>query len=227
MTVNRWRWLRWRRTSKIPDSSCRSPHRYRTGRQWQQIATLSTRTPSKSVQTPLRLITDRFGCCCCLKTDTVQDSKGYQISIRHESVGSISNGRRSEGPCHLGTVSMQVSMRTPSFHGPFTRRVKLWVSHATGIPGTFSPPPSVSDPDMHHGTCVTHVPWFIPGSLTGSFLWSRGRENVPGIPGACATRNFTYLVRGPYKDIVIIYVLSWDRLFIMKWFMISIKRVDL
>ena len=24
-----------------------------------------------------------------------------------------------------------------------------------------------------------------------------GGENVPGIPGACATRNFTYLVRGP------------------------------
>ena len=25
-----------------------------------------------------------------------------------------------------------------------------------------------------------------------------GGEYVPGIPGACATRNFTYLVRGPY-----------------------------
>ena len=25
-----------------------------------------------------------------------------------------------------------------------------------------------------------------------------GGENVPGIPSACATRNFTYLVRGPY-----------------------------
>ena len=31
----------------------------------------------------------------------------------------------------------------------------------------------VSDPDMHHGTCVTHVPWCMPGSLTGGFLWSR------------------------------------------------------
>ena len=26
-----------------------------------------------------------------------------------------------------------------------------------------------------------------------------GGENVPGIPGACATRNFTYLVRGPWR----------------------------
>ena len=27
-----------------------------------------------------------------------------------------------------------------------------------------------------------------------------GGENVPGIPGACATRNFTYLVRGPWSS---------------------------
>ena len=39
-------------------------------------------------------------------------------------------------------------------------------AHAPGIPGTFSPPPRVSNPDMHHGTCVTHVPWCKPGSLT-------------------------------------------------------------
>ena len=51
----------------------------------------------------------------------------------------------------------------------------------------------VSDPGMHHGTCVTHVPWCMSGSLT------RGvGEIVPGIPGVCATRNFAYLVRGPY-----------------------------
>ena len=45
----------------------------------------------------------------------------------------------------------------------------------------FQRKPLVSDPGMHHGTCVTHVPWCMSGSLT------RGdRENVPGIPGACA-----------------------------------------
>ena len=65
--------------------------------------------------------------------------------------------------------------------------------------GTFSPAPRVSDPDMHHGTCATHVPWCMPGSLTSGLLWIRPREgNVPGIPGACATRNFTYLVGGPW-----------------------------
>ena len=44
-----------------------------------------------------------------------------------------------------------------------------------GMPGTFSPPPQVSDPDINHGTCVTHVPWCMPGSLTSVFFWSRWR----------------------------------------------------
>ena len=35
----------------------------------------------------------------------------------------------------------------------------------------------LSDPDMHHGTCVTHVPWCMPGSLTIGFLWRRRRGN--------------------------------------------------
>ena len=35
--------------------------------------------------------------------------------------------------------------------------------------GTFFPLPLVSDPGMHHDTCMTHVPWCMPGSLTGSF----------------------------------------------------------
>ena len=37
----------------------------------------------------------------------------------------------------------------------------------------FSPPPQISDPDMHHGMCVTHVPWCMPWSLTSGFLWNR------------------------------------------------------
>ena len=28
---------------------------------------------------------------------------------------------------------------------------------------------------MHHGTCVTHLPWCMPGSLTRGFLWIRWR----------------------------------------------------
>ena len=41
--------------------------------------------------------------------------------------------------------------------------------------------PLVSDPCLHHGMRVTHVPWYMSGSLTCG-----GGENLPGIPGACA-----------------------------------------
>ena len=56
-------------------------------------------------------------------------------------------------------------------------------AHAPGMPGTFSPSPQVGDPGMHHGTCVTHVPWCMPGSLTSSFLWNRRRAKpFPAFP---------------------------------------------
>ena len=52
----------------------------------------------------------------------------------------------------------------------------------------------VSDPSMHYDTCVTHAPWCMSGSLNHD-----GRESIPDIPGAYATRNCSYLVRGPWK----------------------------
>ena len=63
----------------------------------------------------------------------------------------------------------------PALNGPFTRLIKSRVVHAPGMLGMFSPPPRVSVPDMHHVTCVTHVPWCMPGSLTSGFLISRWR----------------------------------------------------
>ena len=56
-------------------------------------------------------------------------------------------------------------------HGPLTRYIKLRVTHVPGMPGTFSQlrlqrKPLVSDSDMQHGTCVTHVPWCMSGSFT-------------------------------------------------------------
>ena len=87
-------------------------------------------------------------------------------------------------------------------YGHLTRYIKLQVAHAPGMPGKFlrhrlQRKPLVSDPDMHHCTCVMHVPWCMSGSLTRG-----GEENVPGIPGACAIHNFTYLARGPCFDLV-------------------------
>ena len=68
-----------------------------------------------------------------------------------------------------------IARNTCQRHGPLARYVKLWVAHAPGMPETFSSPQRVNDPDMHHGTCVTHVPWCVPGSLTSGLLWSRWR----------------------------------------------------
>ena len=57
----------------------------------------------------------------------------------------------------------------------------------------------VSDPDMQHGTCVTHVPSWMSGSLNPG-----DEENVSGISGACATHKLTYLAIGPLNILVIV-----------------------
>ena len=85
-------------------------------------------------------------------------------------------------------------------HGPHTRYAKLRDTHAPGMPVTFYPSPiskeTVSYRSRHASRHVrhTHVPRCMSGSLT------RGDgENFPGIPGAWATRNVAYLVRGPME----------------------------
>ena len=60
-------------------------------------------------------------------------------------------------------------------NGPLIRYVKVMVAHALGMPGKFSLPPLGCNPGIHHGTCVTHVPWCMPGSLLSGFFRSRWR----------------------------------------------------
>ena len=48
-------------------------------------------------------------------------------------------------------------------HGPLAGYVKLRAAHVPGMPETIFPPPRVNDSDIHHGTCVTHVPWCMSG----------------------------------------------------------------
>ena len=73
--------------------------------------------------------------------------------------------------------------------------------------------PLVSNPGMHHGTCVTHVPWGMSGLLTRG-----GGETVHGIHGACAVCNFTYLARGPWRHV------SWKYINRMPRAIFSIKK---
>ena len=80
-------------------------------------------------------------------------------------------------------VMLQEQYHSRSWHGPLSRYVKLRVAHAPGNSGTFSPSSRVSDPDMHHDTCVTHLPGCMPGSLTSRFLWSRWQgKKLPAFP---------------------------------------------
>ena len=66
--------------------------------------------------------------------------------------------------------------------------------------------PLVSDLGMRHGTCVTHMPWYMAGLLTRG-----GGENVPGIPGACANRDFTRPI-AEAQVLLLRFVESSDRL---------------
>ena len=67
-----------------------------------------------------------------------------------------------------------------------------------GNAGNVFPPPQVCDPDVHHDTWGDR-------QLAVSFEVG-GREYVPGIYGACATRNFKYLVRGPLnKQLLLVF----------------------
>ena len=80
---------------------------------------------------------------------------------------------------HFWYYTLSIYRDWIQFDTEWARYVKLRVAHAPGMPGWFSPPPQVRDPDMHHGTCVTHVPWCMPGSLICIFLWSwwRGKRS--------------------------------------------------
>ena len=72
---------------------------------------------------------------------------------------------------------------------------------------------------VRHARVVMHVGIANP----------RCGENVPGIPGACATRNFPYLVRGPWRlsrNYIIheSHVLNFCLLFVGKYYQLLSNR---
>ena len=65
------------------------------------------------------------------------------------------------------------------------------------MPKMFSAPSRISDLDMHHGTCVTHVPWCMPRSLPSSSLWSRRRgKTFPTLPALAQPVILRHYVSG-------------------------------
>ena len=104
---------------------------------------------------------------------------------------------------HLGVWYLVCSLilsklSSMQYHGPLTYNCRLRMRR--GCRERFSRhrlqrKPLVSDPGMHHDTCVTHMPWCMSESLTRD-----DGENIPGIPDACANPNFIYLARGPWGN---------------------------
>ena len=114
------------------------------------------------------------------------------------------------------------------FHGPLIRYVKLRVVllHVPGMPGTFSPPPRVSNPVCIAArvsrTCRdTGIPnWrFSLKSVAG--------KTSPTFPAQkSATCNVMYLVRGPCMYTIIMSVLLWPRYVCVRWNYSSIPKLQ-
>ena len=56
-----------------------------------------------------------------------------------------------------------ISHHVDRIYGPLARYVKLRVALKPGMPGMFSPPPQVSDPDMHYR--MYRVSWCMQGCV--------------------------------------------------------------
>ena len=84
------------------------------------------------------------------------------------------------GPCFWHT-----SLRDTvyfSYYWPLPRYAKSRIEHAPGMPERFSrhrfqKKPLVCDPGMYHGTCVTHVPWCMSGTLNRDGREKRSRHS--------------------------------------------------
>ena len=84
-------------------------------------------------------------------------------------------------------------------HGPLARYVKLWFAHEPGMPGTFSPPPTSKETAGYRSRHVSrHV-------RDARAVMHVGIENVPDIPGAYATQEFTYLIKGSCSNSPLIH----------------------
>ena len=70
------------------------------------------------------------------------------------------------------------------------------IAHAPGMPGTFSPPPTSKETANWLSRYASRHVRYARAVMHVGMLTHGGGENVPV---ACATRNFAYLVRGPWQ----------------------------
>ena len=73
---------------------------------------------------------------------------------------------------------------------------------------------------MHHGTCVTHVPWCMSGSLARC-----GGENVPGIPAPAILRIWQEAHGVTTRKHLLLYWSLWRSSAVHRW--IPLTKVQL
>ena len=82
-------------------------------------------------------------------------------------------------------------------HGPLTRYVKLRVAHVPGMLGAISPPPTSKETacwrPRHASRHMLHARAMIMSGSLNPRWWGKCFWHSH----TCATRNITYLVRGP------------------------------
>ena len=133
---------------------------------------------------PCHLIAVTAACDVLLKA--LCTKYGYEDSALRRSNGLNATSISMEG---MGETWLQILITYSKAHRSWAsyqiRKIAggacAWNAGNVFPHRLFQRKPIVSDPGMHHGTCGTHVPWCMSGSLTLG-----GGENVPGIPSACA-----------------------------------------
>ena len=120
----------------------------------------------------------------------------HDWTIRYATVSGISK-QQSDTQLFLargsGTKPGRVAQAIKTLaHGPLTWCVKLWVTHAPGLPGTMS-----LSPTSKETACITAHARRTCRETCRDRLTRSGGENVTSILGACATGKYTYMVRGP------------------------------
>ena len=112
---------------------------------------------------------------------------------------------------HSSCASMSLWWQNnPSLWLSWTVSVPKWVSilwHAACAQSDAK----LLEGGVHHGTCTMHVPLCMSESLTCG-----GGENAPVSSGVCAICNFTYLVRGPCMQCVLMWPPETAKILLVK-----------
>ena len=103
--------------------------------------------------------------CPSASKATLMNMDKYFIWIHYERLHNHNKAKHNKTVCiFLGLYCTFLLCVAQGLNNPTSS-----VAHAPRMSGLFYPPSLNSDPDMHHGTCVTaravtHVPWCMSGS---------------------------------------------------------------